>query len=138
MLANTLPSGTVRNSAATAVEFERISQSDRDTVFAQVSESPSLKNRLSIKHTETGSGINRRRRSVIRFDKDVTSTVDVAKTVTVSAYTVLDAPVGALLANTEIITVLAYLSGFLASAGTSTLLYNGGGNGQTALINGSL
>lgn len=138
MLTNLLPSGTVRNAAGTAVEFERISQSDRDTTFAQVNESPALKNRLSIKHTESGSGVNRRRRSVIRFDKDVTSTVDTTKTVTVSAYTVCDAPVGALTANTEIVGIVAYLSGFLASLGTSTLLYNGTGNGQVVLIQGSL
>lgn len=138
MLANLLPSGSVRNAAGAAIEFERISQSDRDTVFAQVNESPALKNRLSIKHTETGSGVNRRRRSVVRFDKDIVSTVDATKTVTVSAYSVLDAPVGAVTTNAEIVGIVAYLSGFLASLGTTTLLYNGTGNGQVCLIQGSL
>jgi len=139
MLANTLNTNEVKNSAGTEVEFSRISTNDRETVFAQISESPSAPHRLSIKHQETGKGINLRRRSLVRFDKTVVSTVDSATPVVISAYAVLDTPVGALTANTEMKNVLAELMSFLASLGASTtILYDNTGNGAVALIEGGL
>jgi hypothetical protein len=65
--------------------------------------------------------------------------VDATKLVTVSAYAVLDAPVGALIANTEMANTLAELMSFLASLGASTtILYDGTGNGAATLLNGGL
>jgi hypothetical protein len=139
MLANTLNTNEVKNASAAEVEFSRISTTDRQTVFAQISEAPSAPHRLTIKHLESGSGLNLRRRSLVRFDKTVISTVDSATPVVISAYAVLDAPTGALSANTEMKNVLAELMSFLASLGASTtILYDNTGNGAVALIEGGL
>jgi hypothetical protein len=139
MLANTLNTNEIKNSAGTEVEFSRLSSSDRSTLFAQITETPSLPHRLTISHQEVGSGIKKRRRSVVRFDKTVMSGVDTTLPVTVSGYCVLDSPVGALTANTEPTHVLAELMSFMASLGASTtILYDGTGNGATTLLSGGL
>lgn len=139
MLSNSLNTNEIKNSAGTEVEFSRLSTSDRSTVFAQVGEAPSLPHRLSIKHTENGAGINRRRRSVDRFDKTVMSTVDPTLPVTISGYLVLDSPIGALVANTEVANVLAELISFNASTGADTAIkFDCTGNGASALLSGGL
>lgn len=139
MLSSTLVTNEVKKADATEVEFSRISSDKRSTTFAQVGEAPSLPHRLTVSHQETGSGLKQRRRSLVRFDKTVISTVDAVTPVTVSAYAVLDAPIGALAANTEMKNVIAELVSFLASLGASTtILYDCTGNGATALVDGTL
>jgi len=139
VLSNSLVTSEVKNSSGTEVEFSRIAISDRATEFQMVSELPSSPHRLKISHLESGTGLNKRRRSLVRFDKTVISGVDSETPVTVSAYAVLDSPVGALTANTEPAHVLAELMSFLASLGASTtILYDGTGNGAAALLAGGL
>lgn len=139
MLSNTLVTNEVKNSAGTEVEFGRIATGNRTTEFAAVSEAPSAPHRLRISHQEVGAGIKLRRRSVVRFDKTVISSVDSVTPVTISAYAVLDHPVGALTANTEPTHVVAELMSFLASLGANTtILYDGTGNGATTLLSGGL
>lgn len=139
MLSNTLNTNEIKNSAGTEVEFSRLSTSDRSTVFAQSSETPSAPHRLTISHQESGSGLKKRRRSLVRFDKTVISGVDNITPVTVSAYAVLDHPVGASTSNAEAANVLAELMSFMASLGaTTTILYDGSGNGANALLTGGL
>jgi hypothetical protein len=139
MLSNTLNTNEIKNSAGTEVEFSRLSSSDRSTLFAQITETPSLPHRLTISHQEVGTGIKRRRRGVVRFDKTVMSGVDATVPVTISAYCVLDSPIGALTANTEPTHALAELMSFMASLGASTtILYDGTGNGATTLLTGGL
>ena len=139
MLANTLVTNEVKNSAGTEVEFQRISQGVRDTVFAQITEIPSLPHRLTIKHVESGQGLKLRRRSLVRFDKTVMSGVDTTLPITISAYAVVDLPVGAMSAIAEGSNVIAELMSFLASLGaTTTILYDCTGNGAATLLNGGL
>lgn len=139
MLSNTLNTNEIKNAAGTEQEFGRISSSLRQTVFALLTEAPSAPHRLSIAHTEIGTGLQKRRRSLCRFDKTVISTVDSVTPVVISAYAVLDAPVGALIADTELKNVMANLNSFLSSAGASTtILYDGTGSGTTALVSGGL
>jgi hypothetical protein len=139
MLANTLNTNEIKDSAGVEVEFTRLSQSNRETVFAKIGETPSLPYRLSVKHTETGSGINKQRRSVVRFDKTSMSGVDATKPVVSSAYAVLVSPVGALTANTEPTHVIANLMSLLATTGAATtVLFDGTGNGAKTLLNGDL
>ncbi len=139
MLSNTLNTNEIKNSAGTEVEFSRLSISDRSTEFAQITEAPSAPHRLKVSHLETGGGLNKRRRSLVRFDKTVVSTVDNVTPVVISAYAVLDSPVGALIANTEPTHVVAELMSFLASLGASTtILYDGTGNGATCLLSGQV
>jgi hypothetical protein len=139
MLSNTLNTNEIKNSAGTEQEFQRLATNNRDTEFALITESPALPHRFTVKHSESGSGINKRRRSVIRFDKTVMSTVDTTLPVVVSAYLVLDAPVGALTAMTEPTHVLANLQSFVSTTGAATtVLFDGTGNGAVALLSGGL
>jgi hypothetical protein len=138
MLSNTLNTNEVKNAAGTEVEFTRLSIADRKTVFAQISESPSLPHRLTISHQEVGNGLKARRRSMVRIDITSISTVDSVTPVTTSAYTVLDAPVGALTANTQLANALAELQSFMATLASATLLYDGTGNGSAAILSGGL
>jgi hypothetical protein len=140
MLANTLNTNEIKNSAGTEVEFSRLSSGPgRETVFKQITESPYTPHRLSVKHQESGAGMNLRRRSLVRFDKAVVSGVDSSTVVTVSAYIVLDSPVGALTTNAEPTNAIAELISFVASLGaTTTILFDGTGNGATTLLNGDL
>lgn len=139
MLSNTLNTNEIKNAAGSEVEFQRLSTDGRKTEFGQVSETPSQPHRLLVSHQETGAGMKARRRSMVRFNKTVISGVDSSTPVMISAYTVVDAPVGALTANTEIANVLAELMSFCASLGASTtILYDCTGNGASVLVNGGL
>lgn len=139
MLSNTLNTNEVKNSAGTEVEFSRLSTNERSTVFAQIAETPSLPHRLTISHQETGTLMKKRRRSLVRVDKTVISGVDDVTPITVSAYVVLDFPVGASETAAEATNVMAELLSFCASSGANTtILYDGTGNGASALLNGGL
>jgi len=137
MLPTNLTTNEVKNSAGTEVEFNRLSTLDRSVTFAQVSETPSAPHRLKVSHLETGSGSSLRRRSMVRIDKTVTGTSGVPRTI--SAYVVLDIPVGDVANYTETTNCVAELLSFCASLGASTtILYDGTGSGAAAMINGSL
>lgn len=139
MLSNTLNTNEVKNSAGTEVEFSRLSTVDRRTEFAQIAETPSLPHRLSISHQETGSGLKKRRRSVVRVDKTTISGVDDVTPITTSCYMVLDYPVGASENDDEAQNVIAEILSFCASLGASTtILYDGTGNGAKSLLEGGL
>jgi len=73
----------------------------------------------------------------VRFDKTIAG-ADLLPA-TVSAYAVLDIPVGDLSATTEAKNVLAELMSFCASLGASTtILYDCTGNGAVSLVTGGL
>jgi len=139
MLSNTLNTNEVKNAAGTEVEFSRLSTSERATEFAQVSETPSSEHRLLISHQENGAGMKKRRRSLVRIDKTVISGVDSVTPITVSAYIVLDAPVGAMSSIAEATNVIAEILSFCATTGAgTTVLFDGTGNGAAALLSGGL
>jgi hypothetical protein len=138
MLANTLNTNEVKNAAGAEVELQRLSSESRRTEYGLITESPALPHRLVVAHEEIGTGINRRRRSQIRINKTVASTVDATKTVVPSAYIVIDFPIGGLTANTEMANVLAELCSFVSTLGTNTHLYDGTGTGAAALLSGGL
>lgn len=139
-LANTLNTNEIKDAASAEVEFEHKSQGPGAVhIWKQIAEPPSRPHRLTIQHQEVGVGMKRRRRSVVRFDKTVISDVDSVTPVTISAYTVLDAPIGALAATTEIANVLAENMSFMATTGSgTTVLFDCTGNGAKALKNGEL
>jgi len=139
MLANTLNTNEIKNSAGTGVGFQRLSTADRSTLYAQISETPSQPHRLSIAHQESGVGMKKRRRSLVRFDKTVISGVDNITPITISAYAVADVPTGAMSSDAETKNVLAELMSFMASLGASTtILYDNTGNGAVVLKDGGL
>jgi len=136
MLTSTLNTNEVKNSAGTEVEFGKLDNEGRKTIWAQKPESPSLIHRITINHSETGKSMKQRRRSVLRVDKTVISGVDSITPITVSAYIVLDAPVGAMSSIAEATNVLAELGSLAFTAGTNVFLYDGSGNGCSALLDG--
>jgi len=140
MLSDTLVTNEIKNSAGTEVEFRRIDTGPgRKTVLAQVAEAPSAQHRLTVQHQEIGTGLKKRRRSNVRFDKTVISSVDSSTPVVITSSIVLDSPVGALTTSAEMAHVLAELVSFVASLGASTtILYDGTGNGALCLLNGDL
>jgi len=139
MLTNTLNTNEIKDASGTEVEFTRLSIGDRRTEFAKISETPALPNRLTISHLESGAGITKRRRSVIRFDRTTAGEVDTTVNVKSSAYIVLDSPVGNLAATTAEKAVLAQLISFVASLGASTtILYDCTGNGAVCLVDGGI
>jgi hypothetical protein len=74
---------------------------------------------------------------MIRIDKTVSGVSLAARTV--SAYVVLDAPVGDLADADDIEDVIAELLSFCASTGADTTIkYDCSGNGAAALVAGSL
>jgi len=139
MLPTALNTNEVKNSAGVEQEFSRLSTSDRQLVFCLSTEPPNAPHRLSISHSETGNGVARRRRSVVRVDKTVFGTVDVTKAEKISAYVVVDLPVGNLATTAEFANVIANLNSFLSTTGVATtVLFDGTGSGSAALINGTL
>jgi hypothetical protein len=139
MLPTTLNTNEVKNSAGTEQEFGRITSSGSQLVFAFIGEAPNAPHRITVSHSETGNGIQRRRRSLVRVDKTVAGQVDTLTPAKMSVYAVADIPVGNLTAYTEVTHVVANLVSFLASRGASTtILYDGTGCGAEVLINGSL
>lgn len=139
MLSTTLNTNEIKNAAGTEVEFGSHSASGSSKVYQQIAEQPNLPHRLTISHSETGTGMKMRRRSLVRFDKTVISGVDSATPITVSAYAVLDFPVGASTSSTEASNVLAELMSFLATTGAgTTVLFNCTGSGADAMLNGTL
>jgi len=139
MLSNTLNTNEIKNRSAAEVEFTRLSTGDRKTVFAKVSETPSQPYRLTIAHQETGSGMTKRRRGVVRFDLTSISGVDSITPITTSAYIVLDAPIGAASTSNDAADVLANLMSFCATTGAgTTVLFDGTGNGSQVLLTGGI
>jgi hypothetical protein len=140
MLPDSLNTNQIRNSAGTEVEFEILEGPiGRLRKWRQVAAAPYLNHFLTVSHQEVGSGLKLQRRSLVRFDKTVISTVDNLTPVTISAYTVMVIPVGALLTLAEPANVLAELHSLNASLASATVLtLDGTGNGSVALLNGSL
>jgi hypothetical protein len=139
MLSNTLNTNEIKDAAGAEQEFQRLSQGVRSTEFGLIAEPPAKPHRLRISHLESGAGLKLRRRSVVRFDKTVISDVDNVTPVVVSSYMVTDAPVGALVAQTEIKNVQANLMSFVANTGADTTIkFDNTGNGAKTLLDGGL
>jgi len=139
MLPNTLNTNEVKDRAGVEVEFQRLSTEARKLVFSKVGETPSLPYRLTFSHLETGSQQKLRRRSLVRVDKTLISPVDTVTPVTISAYVVLDTPVGHLVDQTAMADVIANLNSVLSTTGAgTTVLFDGTGTAAASLLSGSL
>lgn len=139
MLPTNLTTNEVKDAAGTEVEFLRIGTFDRSVTYAQSGEGPNLPSRLKVSHQETGSGTQTRRRSVVRFDLTTFGSIDTTKTVTHSAYVVLDIPIGNISVYTNAKKLMAQLNSFLSTTGAgTTVLFDGTGYGTDALVNGTL
>jgi len=139
MLSNTLVTNEVKNAAGTEEEFERSSMTDHATEYLRVGEIPSYPHRILISHQETGSGVNKRRRSMLKVKKTVAGQVDATQPMTCSVTTVADIPIGNMSSSSLPNDVMANSMSFLASLGASTtILYDCTGNGAKTLNAGTL
>lgn len=137
MYPTNLVTNEVKNSAGTEEEFLRQSLEGRRLVFTKSGVAPNAPHLLTISHSEVGVGAARRRRSMLRVDKTVSGASGTQRVV--SAYTVVDFPVGDLAASTDLGHVLANLISNLASTGADTTIkYDCTGFGALALLEGSL
>lgn len=137
MLSDTLNTNEVKNAAGTEVEFTRISLADRRTEFAMIGELPGRPNRLIVQHTEVGTGVTKRRRSLLSFRKTVAGAS--GEPVTITYNQTIDIPIGDLATYDEPKNVLAQGMSFVASLGASTtILYDGTGNGASCLLSGGV
>jgi len=137
MLSNTLVTNEIKDRSGAEVEFERISVNDETTTFKQVAEDIANPNRLAIKHQTNGTGPDRVRRSLVRFDKTITTSV--GKKATVSAYCTVVIPVGVLENTNAVKDAVAQLLSFMATTGSGTaVLFDGSGNGASVIINETL
>lgn len=135
MLSNTLVTNEIKNSAGTEVEYQRLSTGDGRATFAKIGEQPAFPDRFTISHQESGSGLNQRRRSVIRFDYTGTGSVDSTKTARHSAYIVLDRQIGQETADTASKDLLAKLMSLMATTGAATtVLFDCTGTGASNLL----
>lgn len=135
MLSNTLNTNEIKDASGAEVEFERIAIDNASTTFKQVDEDITTPNRMSISHQHVGSGVNAVRRSLVRFDLSVVNSTTGQKGVC-SAYCNLVVPEGMLENMNAPTKVLAQLVSFVASLGASTtILYDGTGNGAASLLN---
>lgn len=139
-LPTTLNTNEIKSSAGVATTFNRYATGPgRTLVYAIQGEAPNKPNRLSISHQETGSGTNKRRRSVVAFERVDQGSIDTTQTVRNRVYAVADLQVGNIASNVVTVELMAYLNSFMASLGASTtILYDGTGNGSSILLNGTL
>lgn len=138
-LPTTLNTNEVKNAAGTEVEFSSYDQSGRTRTFANSSESPAEPHRLSVSHQDIGSGLTKRRRSVVRVDYSKPGDINAETIVKHSAYLVVDTPVGNVNNYDDTKDALANLLSFCATTGAgTTVLFDCSGNGAAALVNGTL
>jgi len=138
MLSDTLNTNEVKDAAGVEVEFERKLANDRSKVYQEIDGAYATPHLITVSHSETGTGLKQVRRSLARVDLTVISDVDDVTPVTASAYKVVSIPQGALLTNAAAKKVLAELDSFCSTLGTSTILLDGTGLGNAALLAGSL
>jgi hypothetical protein len=143
MLPTNLNTNEVKNASGTEVEFNRYTNGPGPlVVYKSTAEGPSTTHRITFSHKEIGDGAVKRRRSVVRVDKVIDIDSDAGNGVQpakISAYMVVDLPVGLMADFSQATEVVANLISLVASKGTSTtILYDCSGYGADALINGSL
>lgn len=137
MIPANLVTSEVKNAAGTEEEFLRQYTSERKLVFAKSGEQPNLPHRLTVAHTEQGSGVNLVRRSMTRVDKTVVGASGAL--VPISVYEVTVIPVGELTSLTEVKNAQANLHSFVCTTGAATtVLFDGTGYGSDAMSSGTL
>jgi hypothetical protein len=139
-LAATLNTNEVKDSAGAGITFTRWATGPgRYLEYAYSGETPSKPNRLKISHAESGTGLSRRRRSVISFERTDTGQVDATQFVKNRNYFVGDYQVGNMTSTAYMKELMANLISFMASLGASTtILYDGTGNGAATSLAGSV
>jgi hypothetical protein len=138
-LETNLTDSEVLDSSSAELEFNHVRTEGAKRFLTVAGGNPSLPYDLTFGHQVIGAGINKRRRSMVRFDRSLIGEVDSDVVVVGSMYTVADIPIGNLDSYTEMISLLANLASILATAkGGATLAIDGTSPGADVLINGVL
>lgn len=136
-LPTNLNTNEVKDSTGAEQEFKHWSLEGRVHIYTLAGAVPSLPCTLKVSHQETGTGLAAVRRSMVRADKSVVGKS--GKTVQVSEYKVTVIPVGELDDLNAVKDVNAYIDSFCATTGAgTTVLFDGSGNGDQCLIEGTL
>lgn len=135
MLSDTLVTNQVKDRTATEVEFQRMYNSGQAAFFKKVGESVGLEHRFTVKHSTTGEGVNRVRRSAISFWKEQENS-DGEKVRCIATLSITF-PQGLADDSDDLLDVLAHIGSLCFTTGT-TLDLTGAGNGSAALINETL
>lgn len=136
-LPQTLNTNEVKNAAGTEIEFLYRDEVGRMREYAASGEAPNLSHRLKVSHQEVGKGTELVRRSVSRVDKTVVGASGTKRVI--SFYKVGVIPVGDLADLTVVKDVSAELDSFCCTTGAATtVLFDGSGYGDSAIINGTL
>lgn len=135
-LPTTLNTNEVKNSAGTEVEFGYVDSPEKGILYKALTEAPNLEHRLRVNHQETGTNEDKVRRSVAEVYKYVTGVS--GKKRLIRSYKVDVIPVGDLANFDEVKNVSAELDSFCCTTGAATtVLFDGTGHGNAALINGT-
>lgn len=137
MLPTSLLTNEVKDRAGVEVEFEHWSLEGRTHIYTRKGGNPSLLNQLKIAHSETGKGFGLVRRSLNRVDLTVVGKS--GKPVVISMYKNAVVPLGELDDLNAVTDCLAMLNSFCCTTGAATaVLFDGSGNGDSTLINGTV
>jgi hypothetical protein len=129
----------IKDAAGTEVEYALLSTNGSKSILKKVGESPAYSDRLTLSHQETGTGLAKRRRSLVRFDLYAAGQVDATVPAGASAYLVLDIPIGNQTSNALVLGALARLGSFVFTlSGNTTFLRDGTGTGAVVLLDGSV
>lgn len=132
----TLNTNEVKNAAGTEVEFGYRDSAGTQLEFKALTEPPNAPHRLKVSHQESGKGLDLIRRSVVRIDKTVAGASGALRKI--SGYKVMVIPQGDLANLDEVKNVSAELDSFCCTTGAATtVLFDGTGYGDAALINGA-
>lgn len=139
MLNNTLNGGEIKNTAGTGETFEEVNRVDGRRIFRNTAYVASQPCEFVIGHQEIGSGIQLRRRSLLRFARTIPGLVDTTVPMTASIQIVLDSPIGNLVSDSLPKEVIAHAMSFLASDGIggTTIVYACTGKGALTLLQGT-
>jgi len=138
MLPTNLTTNEVKTANGSELEFARQSVSERKLVFSAVIAAPSAPHTITVQHQVVGKGVLARRRSNIRIDRVVNGSISSTPRTVTASFTI-DIPVGDLDTLSIPTDVMAEMISFVASLGASTtILYDGTGNGAASLLNGTL
>jgi hypothetical protein len=136
MLSDTLTTNEVKNAAGAEVEFLVSSQEGRKKIwYASSVTNPQLPHLLTIQHSESGTGVNKVRRSNIRVDISAAGVSTAVRTSTASL--TLSIPIGDISSLATVKDALAELGSLVHTLASSTHLYDGTGNGAAALVAGT-
>lgn len=137
MLPTTLLTNEVKDRAGAEVEFEHFTLEGREHIYIRKNGNPSLPCYLKVIHQETGTGAGATRRSLC----DLTMMVEgkSGKIVPIRAYKNVVVPIGELDDLDDVKDASAMLDSFCTTTGAgTTVLFDGSGNGDSALINGTV